>query len=239
MPQPDPTAIEPVKTRLGLLAGIALSTAGVLGIAGSGIVWNFLGRPYGLGGTIASLVLVAISVVLLRPLPPEPVLAIDPPTQASLSEPIRLKRPEASLIGSLLATFGTLGLAASGLLWNFQGLAFGLTGTITSLVALAFSVLFLWPLAGRPTAGAAMPGQTTQNPEPAPVVTVEERDATPTTAEEIARTLAEEQASATPLDLVTFAPDHLLPGQTLVRRKRRPGASLKGYRGMVEELFRT
>ena len=141
-----------MKTRLGLLAGIALSATGVLGIAGSGIAWNFIGRTVGLGGTISSLVLVAISVVLLRPLPPEPVLVIEPQTQATLSEPIRLKRPEASLIGSLLATFGTLGLAASGLLWNFQGLAFGLTGTITSLAALAFSVLFLWPLASRPPA---------------------------------------------------------------------------------------
>ena len=68
---------------------------------------------------------------------------------------------------------------------------------------------------------------------------VEELNATPTTAEEIARKLAEEQENAAPLDLVTFAPDHLLPGQTLTRRKRRPGASLKSYRGMVEELFRT
>ena len=154
-----------MKTRLGLLAGIALSATGVLGIAGSGIAWNFIGRTVGLGGTISSLVLVAISVVLLRPLPPEPVLVIEPQTQATLSEPIRLKRPEASLIGSLLATFGTLGLAASGLLWNFQGLAFGLTGTITSLAALAFSVLFLWPLASRPPAPTATSRPSrTQNP---------------------------------------------------------------------------
>ncbi len=227
-----------MKTRLGLLAGIALSATGVLGIAGSGIAWNFIGRTVGLGGTISSLVLVAISVVLLRPLPPEPVLVIEPQTQATLSEPIRLKRPEASLIGSLLATFGTLGLAASGLLWNFQGLAFGLTGTITSLAALAFSVLFLWPLASRPPAPTAT-SRPSRTPEPAVVEMVEECDTTPTTAEEIARKLAEEQESAAPLDLVTFAPEHLFPGQTLIRRNRRPGASLKGYRGMVEELFRT
>ena len=227
-----------MKTRLGLLAGIALSATGVLGIAGSGIAWNFIGRTVGLGGTISSLVLVAISVVLLRPLPPEPVLVIEPQTQATLSEPIRLKRPEASLIGSLLATFGTLGLAASGLLWNFQGLAFGLTGTITSLAALAFSVLFLWPLASRPPAPTAT-SRPSRTPEPAVVEMVEECDTTPTTAEEIARKLAEEQESAAPVDLVTFAPEHLLPGQTLIRRNRRPGASLKGYRGMVEELFRT
>ena len=227
-----------MKTRLGLLAGIALSATGVLGIAGSGIAWNFLGRSYGLGGTISSLVLVAISVVLLRPLPPEPVLMIEPQTQATLSESIRLKRPEASLIGSLLATFGTLGLAASGLLWNFQGLALGLTGTITSLAALAFSVLFLWPLAGR-TSAPSVTSSPSRTPEPSSVEMDEELDATPTTAEEIARKLAEEQENAAPLDLVTFAPDHLLPGQTLTRRKRRPGASLKSYRGMVEELFRT
>jgi len=227
-----------VKTRLGLLAGIAFSATGVLGIAGSGIAWNFLGRSYGLGGTITSLVLVAISVVLLRPLPPEPLLEIEPQSQATLTEPIRLKRPEASLIGSLMATFGTLGLAASGLLWNFQGLALGLTGTITSLAALAFSVLFLWPSARR-TVAVSVPPTNGRAPEPDLVDLVEKRDATPTTAEEIARQLAEEQESASPLDLVTFAPKYLVPGQTLVKRNRRPGASLKGYRGMVEELFKT
>ena len=227
-----------MKTRLGLLAGIALSATGVLGIAGSGIAWNFLGRSYGLGGTITSLVVVAISVVLLRPLPPEPLLEVEPQSQATLTEPIRLKRPEASLIGSLMATFGTLGLAASGLLWNFQGLALGLTGTITSLAALAFSVLFLWPSAGR-TVAVSVPPANGRPPEPDVVDVVEERDATPTTAEEIARQLAEEQESSSPPDLVTFAPKYLLPGLMLVRRKRRPGASLKGYRGMVEELFKT
>ena len=227
-----------MKTRLGLLAGIALSATGVLGIAASGIAWNFLGRFYGLGGTVTSLVLIAISLVLLRPLPPEPVLVIDPQPQATLSEPIRLKRPEASLIGSLLATFGTLGLAASGLLWNFQGLALGLTGTITSLAALAFSVLFLWPSARRATVASVQPSPI-RTPDPAEAENVEQPDARPTTAEEIAKALAEEQESAAPRELVTFAPDHLLPGQTLVRRNRRPGASLKGYRGMVEELFKT
>ena len=58
--------------RLGLLAGIGLATLGTLGIAGSGILWNFQGRTLGLSSTITSLVLIAISLVLLRPLPNEP-----------------------------------------------------------------------------------------------------------------------------------------------------------------------
>ena len=55
------------------LAGPAAAAAGVLGLAVSGTVWNFYGRLPGLSGTIASLLVLAMGLVLLRPLSaPEP-----------------------------------------------------------------------------------------------------------------------------------------------------------------------
>ena len=61
-------------SRLGLFGGIGLATLGVGGLAAGGIAWNFQGRPLGLGATVASLVLIGISLVILRPQPTEPVL---------------------------------------------------------------------------------------------------------------------------------------------------------------------
>ena len=259
--------------RLGLLAGIGLATLGTLGIAVSGILWNFQGRTLGLSSTITSLVLIAISLVLLRPLPNEPfdlelIDISDLPAPTTAPSTITLKRPQASLIGITLAGIGTFGLAASGILWNFQGVAFGLSGTLTSVVALLLSIPFLWPIGSRRpnqpiTIQLKNKPQPAEAPEqsgtPEPVqesdpqaasetaVAPAESDDVPaspsngvlTTAEAIAAELAAAQDQAPPVELVTFAPQNLAPGGTLPSRNRRPGASLKGYRGMVEDLFRS
>ena len=60
-----------------------------------------------------------------------------------------------------------------------------------------------------------------------------------TTAESIAAELAAAEAERPALTLTTFAPDNLLPGQALVQRRRRPGASMKSFSGMAEELFKS
>ena len=64
------------------LAGPAAAATGVLGLAVFGTVWNFYGRLPGLSGTIASLLVLAVGLVLLRPLPapelPEPSSAEEP-----------------------------------------------------------------------------------------------------------------------------------------------------------------
>ena len=135
-----------MRKRLGFIAGVGLSALGVAGMAGGGILWNFQGRTLGLGTTITSLVLIGISLVLLRPLQQEPAVSVP-----DIGTSINLQAPRASIIGVLLAVFGSFGLAASGIVWNFQGLAFGLTGTITSLVALVLSFIFLRPLASKGT----------------------------------------------------------------------------------------
>jgi len=222
-------------SRLGLFGGIGLATLGVGGLAAGGIAWNFQGRPLGLGSTVASLVVIGISLVILRPQPTEPVLEPEG-FDAAISGGISLKLPQISVLGALLASFGTLGLAASGIAWNFKGLALGLTGTLTSLLALAFSLLLLWPVGEKKK--AELEPVASQ-----PVADVEDTSAkaTPqlTTAEAMLKELADAQAKAPAVALSTFAPDNLLPGQGLSSRNRKAGASMGRYRRMAEELFRS
>ena len=142
-----------MRNRLPFLSGLALATLGVSGLAGGGLLWNFQGRTLGLGSTVTALVLLGISFVLLRP---EPRLA--PFEVSDVSQPLKIKAPQASILGLMLAALGTFGMAGSGLLWNFQGLALGLTGTLTAAVALLLSFVFLWPL------GAAKPAKRQASP---------------------------------------------------------------------------
>ena len=222
-----------MRNRLPFFSGLALATLGVSGLAGGGLLWNFQGRTLGLGSTVTSLVLLGISFVLLRPEP-----RVLPVASSEDTQPLKVKAPKASVLGLILATIGTLGMAGSGLLWNFQGLAFGLTGTLTAAVALLLSLVFLWPLGS-----TKLPGQgdtssvaikpikveaVSQNPTP-----------TPTTAEAIAEVLAAEQKESSEPTLVNYAPLHLLPGQRLSTRARRGGSSLGRYRSMAKDLFRS
>ncbi|WP_114992966.1 hypothetical protein [Synechococcus sp. UW179A] len=50
--------------------GPLLAIAGVLGLTGSSILWNFQGRALGIPATVLSLMLLGVGVVLLRPLQP-------------------------------------------------------------------------------------------------------------------------------------------------------------------------
>ena len=218
-----------MRNRLTFFSGLALASLGVSGLAGGGLLWNFQGRTLGLGSTVTALVLLGISFVLLRP---EPSLA--PVAAAEASQRIKIKAPQASLLGLMLAIIGTFGMAASGLLWNFQGVAFGLTGTLTAAVALLLSFVFLWPL------GAAK-AATTFKAEPVKTIeTLSKSSASvQTTAEAIAELLAAEQQQRPEPTLVNFAPLHLLPGQRSLTRARRGGRSLSRYRSMANDLFRS
>ena len=218
-----------MRNRLPVLSGLALATLGVSGLAGGGLLWNFQGRTLGLGSTVTALVLLSISFVLLRP---EPRLATVEVLEAS--QPLKVKAPQASILGLMLATLGTFGMAASGLLWNFQGLAFGLTGTLTAAVALLLSLVFLWPL------GAAK-AKTPPKAEPVETIeTVSQRAPTAqTTAEAIAELLAAEQQVRPEMTLVNFAPLNLLPGQSMPTKSRRAGSSLSRYRSMANDLFKS
>ena len=57
-----------MKKLLLKLIGPLFAAIGVFGLAGSGIVWNFLGRSLGLPSTVFSLLVLLLGIVLLRPL---------------------------------------------------------------------------------------------------------------------------------------------------------------------------
>lgn len=60
-----------------------------------------------------------------------------------------------------------------------------------------------------------------------------------TTAEAIAAQLAADQEARPATPMATFAPDYLLPGNGLTQRRRRPGASMKNFRAIAGDLFRS
>tara|TARA_B100000475_G_scaffold190233_1_gene162183 strand:- start:422 stop:964 length:543 start_codon:yes stop_codon:yes gene_type:complete len=59
-----------MKNLLVKFLGPLLAIAGVLGLTGASILWNFQGRTLGLPATALSLLVLAVGVVLLRPLQP-------------------------------------------------------------------------------------------------------------------------------------------------------------------------
>lgn len=62
--------------------------------------------------------------------------------------------------------------------------------------------------------------------------------ATQTTAEAIAAELAAADQARPAVTMATFAPDNLLPGTGLMARRRKPGASMSGFRSIASDLFK-
>ena len=61
-----------------------------------------------------------------------------------------------------------------------------------------------------------------------------------TTAEAMAVELAEAEAARPEMTYSTYAPDNLVPGSALgQQRKRAPGAAVKTFRNMAEDLFKS
>ena len=60
-----------------------------------------------------------------------------------------------------------------------------------------------------------------------------------TTAEAIAAELAAADAARPAVTYSTFAPSNLAPGGGLRQRSRRPGAALKSFRGIAQDLFKS
>ena len=156
-----------------------------------------------------------------------------------------MKKQLLKLIGPLFAAIGVFGLAGSGIVWNFLGRSLGLPSTVISLLVLMLGFVLLRPLARASESISASASSS------APVSTSESEDIQKeldpsgemkralTTAESIAKELAESQKFVEDAPPVNFAPERLLPGQGLPNRKRRPGASLKIYQAMAGELFET
>jgi hypothetical protein len=152
-----------------------------------------------------------------------------------------MKKLLLKLIGPLFAAIGVFGLAGSGIVWNFLGRSLGFPSTVASLLVLMLGVVLLRPLA-RTSASLSI-----QSPPEVPnksaatesEISVTETKQALTTAESIAKELADSQKLIDVAPPVNFAPEKLLPGQGLPSRKRRPGASLKRYKAMAGELFVT
>ena len=72
------------------LIGPLFAAIGVFGLAGSGIVWNFLGRSLGLPSTVISLLALLVGLVLLRPLAPT-TASVSTSTSASAPNESELK----------------------------------------------------------------------------------------------------------------------------------------------------
>ena len=152
-----------------------------------------------------------------------------------------MKKLLLKLIGPLFAAIGVFGLAGSGIVWNFLGRSLGLPSTVASLVALMLGVVLLRPLARTSTSlpkssPSSVLSESVATESESPVAASEQAL---TTAESIARELAESQKLVDTAPPVNFAPEILLPGQGVPSRKRRPGASLKRYKTMAGELFVT
>ena len=101
------------------------------------------------------------------------------------------------------------------------------------------------------------PAPTAEVAAPAPTATAVAKPATPkavaesktesssqpaaslTTAEAIAAELAAAEAARPAVTYSTFAPSNLMPGGGLRQRSRRPGAALKSFRGIAQDLFKS
>ena len=89
------------------------------------------------------------------------------------------------------------------------------------------------PAATTTASATAAPVQTT-----AAQTTAVQTTAVQTTAEAIAAELAASEAARPAVPLTTFAPDNLMPGSALRQSRRRPGASMKGFRTIAGDLFK-
>lgn len=94
------------------------------------------------------------------------------------------------------------------------------------------------PTAAQPAVAIAEP-VAPATAEPQPVATKEAAAGSLTTAEAIAAELAAAEAARPAVTFSTYAPEKLMAGSGLPTRRRRPGASMKGFRGLASELFKS
>ena len=179
-----------MKNLLVKFLGPLLAIAGVLGLTGSSILWNFQGRTLGLPATILSLLVLAIGIALLRPL--------QPAASAEISEIVEDQRSEVTIIDSTDEN---------------SEVQSGQNSEISELEQNA-------------TVSNLVDASNDQKPSL-------------TTAEAIAAQLAAAEADQPERVLVNFAPNALLPGNSIRPNKRAPGKNLSGFRDMASELFKT
>ena len=144
------------------------------------------------------------------------------------------------ILGTVFAFVGVFGFATSGLVWEFKGIELGLTALITSLIALLFSIVFLFPFSK-----AKQDQPLRQNnivkvkTTPSEVTSEDTIESVVTTAEEIRTQLALSEKEKPEVVMVNFSTNHLLPGSSLLPSKRKAGKSLDAFRETAKSLYKS
>ena len=156
------------------------------------------------------------------------------------------------ILGTVFAFVGVFGFATSGLVWEFKGIEIGITGLITSFIALLFSIVFLFPFSkakqdqpprqNNIVKVKTTPSQATSQAtsEVTSEVTSEDTiESVVTTAEEIRTQLALSEKEKPEVVMVNFSTNHLLPGSSLLPSKRKAGKSLDAFRETAKSLYKS
>ena len=94
------------------------------------------------------------------------------------------------------------------------------------------------PVAPSEPSAVSKPSSTKAVMEPT-AESISQPAASLTTAEAIAADLAAAEEARPAVTYSTFAPGNLMPGGGLRQRSRRPGAALKSFRGIAQDLFKS
>ena len=148
------------------------------------------------------------------------------------------------ILGTIFASVGVFGFAASGLVWEFKGIEIGLTALITSVIALLFGIVFLFPFSkpkqdSPPGKNNIVAVKTTSSQIDAFVQPEAIGETVVTTAEEIRKQLALSEKENPEVVLVNFSTNYLLPGNSLRPSKRKPGKSLDSFRETAKSLYKS
>ena len=146
------------------------------------------------------------------------------------------------ILGTVFAFVGVFGFAASGLVWEFKGIEFGLTALITSFVALFFSIIFIFPFSKAKQ--NAKQNNIVQVKAPAfqkasEVLPDDKFEPALTTAEEIRTQLALSEKEKPEVLMVNFSTNYLFPGNSLRLSKRKAGKSLDAFRKTAKSLYKS
>lgn len=148
------------------------------------------------------------------------------------------------ILGTVFASAGVFGFATSGLVWEFKGIELGLTALITSVIALLFGVVFLFPYS-KPKQDSSLRQnnivavKTSSSQKTAFVQPEASRETVVTTAEEIRKQLALSEKENPEVVMVNFSTNYLLPGNSLRPSKRKPGKSLDSFRETAKSLYKS
>ena len=148
------------------------------------------------------------------------------------------------ILGTVFAFVGVFGFATSGLVWEFKGIELGLTASITSFIALLFSIVFLFPfnnskqnLPARTNNIVQVKAKVLQ--EKSNVLPDKKLESTLTTAEEIRSQLALSEKENPEVVMVNFSTNYLIPGNSLRPSRRKAGKSLDAFRETAKSLYKS